>query len=60
MSAALIKASAGAALDALPSRLIEKAAALATAHGRTRLLARRQDERRWRRAGLLWPLFAKG
>jgi hypothetical protein len=48
------------AFDALAARLAARAATLARAHAAARLLARRGDERRWRRPGLLWPLFAKG
>lgn len=44
----------------LASRLTEKARALAAARIETRALNRRGDDRRWRRAALLWPLFAKG
>lgn len=40
---------------ALAERLTARAKAIATA----RLSARRDDPRRWRRAGWLWPLFAK-
>lgn len=42
---------------ALAMRLTAKAAALATARAAARRTA--QDSR-WRRAGLVWPLFAKG
>ena len=56
MTRALIEADAGKALAALAPRLIARAAALAAA----RVRYRRQHETRWRRAGLLWPLFAKG
>jgi hypothetical protein len=43
----------------LTAGLAAKAAALARARGETALRARRADPARWRRAGLLWPLFAK-
>ncbi|MCW1429155.1 hypothetical protein [Novosphingobium sp. JCM 18896] len=43
------------AFDRLAARLLAKARALAA----QRELARRDDPRRWRRAGLLWPLFGK-
>jgi hypothetical protein len=43
----------------LAAGLAAKAAALARAHGETVLRARRADPTRWRRARLLWPLFAK-
>ena len=39
----------------LASRLLARAKVLAV----QRLLARRGDARRWRRAGLLWPTFGK-
>lgn len=38
-------------------RLTDKAAALARARGV--MIARRRDARRWRKAGLLWPLFGQ-
>jgi len=44
---------------ALVARLAVKAEALGRAHAETRLRQLRRDTRRWRRAGLLWPLFAK-
>ncbi|WP_156370160.1 hypothetical protein [Novosphingobium sp. Leaf2] len=44
----------------LAARLATRAATLAVAHATVRLLAARGDDRRWRRAGLVWPLFAKG
>ena len=39
--------------------LIERARLLAEAHLTERAQARRAPERRWRKAALLWPLFAK-
>jgi hypothetical protein len=41
--------------DRLAARLLARARALAA----QRQLARRADPRRWRRSGLLWPLFGK-
>ncbi len=41
----------------LVARLTAKAEALAKA--RAVMLARRLDARRWRKAGLLWPLFGE-
>lgn len=41
------------------SRLAAQATALARARAETALRARREDPSRWRRAALLWPLFAK-
>jgi hypothetical protein len=43
----------------LAARLAERAQLLAEAHAENRRLARRGDGSRWRRAGLLWPLFTK-
>jgi hypothetical protein len=40
----------------LAARLARRARALAEA----RAAGRQAGERRWRRAGLLWPLFPKG
>ena len=51
---------ADAPFEALAKRLAARAATLAAAHAAARLLRTRGDERRWRRAGLVWPLFAKG
>lgn len=50
------KAEAGARFSA---RLAARAAALARAQAEILLRERRGDPSRWRRAGLLWPLFAK-
>jgi hypothetical protein len=47
------------AASAFAARLAAKAARLAEARGEAGLRARREDPSRWRRAGLLWPLFAK-
>ena len=44
----------------LAARLARKALALAEARAENIALARRGDPARWRRAGLLWPLFTKG
>lgn len=51
---------AEAAFDDLATRLAARASTLAIAHATARLLATRGDASRWRRAGLVWPLFAKG
>ena len=56
----MIEANARSPFDALEVRLELQAAELAKARAREALLARQQDARRWRRADLLWPLFAKG
>ena len=45
--------------EALARRLADRAKTLAVAVGTSRLLARRADPARWRKARLLWPLFAK-
>ena len=45
---------------ALAARLAAKARALAEAQAEHTVLARRSDPARWRKAGLLWPLFTKG
>lgn len=46
--------------DALARRLTLRAGTLAVAWATSRRLAARRDDARWRNAGLLWPLFAKG
>lgn len=43
----------------LAARLADRAGALARATIESRLLASQSDPDRWRKAGLLWPLFAK-
>lgn len=43
----------------LTDRLAGRAEALALGAARDRLLAHRKDSSRWRRAALLWPLFAR-
>lgn len=57
MSGRLIATVAGNGFEALAARLTARAAALAEARARSRALEARADESRWRRAGLLWPLF---
>ena len=47
-----------ATIEASLAGLVERAAAIARARAAT--LALRDDPARWRRAGLLWPLFTKG
>lgn len=44
----------------LAERLTRRAEALAEAHAESRKLAAQGNETRWRRAALVWPLFAKG
>lgn len=44
----------------LAARLEAKARVLGEARARQTALERRGDSRRWRQAGLLWPLFTKG
>lgn len=41
------------------AHLTARAVRLAQAYGEAFLRARRDDPTRWRRAGLLWPLFTK-
>lgn len=50
----MISARSEPAFDSLATRLAAKAKALAEAH-----IAQRDDPHRWRRAHLLWPLFAR-
>ena len=50
----------GASFEALLATLAAKAATLAEAKAERDALARRNDPSRWRRAALVWPLFAKG
>ncbi|MXP15035.1 hypothetical protein GRI44_09775 [Altererythrobacter confluentis] len=45
---------------AFASRMAQKAAVLAEAHGENILRQRARDPWRWRSAALLWPLFSKG
>ncbi len=47
------------AFDALAARLMDAARRIGEARAAELAFARRDDPRRWRRAGLLWPLFAK-
>ena len=46
--------------EALAARLIEKARLLGEARVAERRLARSDPAARWRRPGLVWPLFTKG
>lgn len=46
--------------EELALRLAAKAQALAEAKIERDALARRGDPQRWRKAALVWPLFAKG
>ncbi|HYD23541.1 MAG TPA: hypothetical protein VEB68_02005 [Croceibacterium sp.] len=43
----------------LADRLAAKAGLLGEARAEALIRAHRRDPRRWRLAGLLWPLFAK-
>lgn len=56
----MITAKTDEAFDALARRLEVRARETAEAHIEETTLARRGHPDRWRRAGLLWPLFAKG
>lgn len=54
----MIAASASEARG-LAARLAAKAGRLARAYGENRLRVLRSDPARWRKPGLLWPLFTK-
>ncbi len=56
----MIAAGIAASFDTLARRLTAKAAVLARTRAERRALALRGDPARWRRPGLLWPLFTKG
>lgn len=56
----MIQADATASFAALARRLADRAGKIAAAHAEMRALKTRGDESRWRRADLVWPLFAKG
>lgn len=56
----MVQADATASFAALDRRLAERAEKIAAAHAEMRALTTRGDESRWRRADLVWPLFAKG
>lgn len=43
----------------LAGRMIARAQALAEARAESAIARRRGDPARWRKAGLLWPLFTK-
>lgn len=58
MSRPLISASGLPGFDALVADLADMAQALAEAGAQNRRLARGADPLRWRRPGLLWPLFS--
>ena len=53
----MISAEPDPQLGALAERLTAKAKSLAEAAAVRMALARRGDPRRWRQAGLVWPLF---
>lgn len=46
--------------EGLAARLIDKARLLGEARAAERRLARSDPAARWRRSGLIWPLFTKG
>ncbi|MDE8650807.1 hypothetical protein [Novosphingobium album (ex Liu et al. 2023)] len=56
----MIEADADTAFAGLAARLTARAQALARAAIARRLLSHRDEATPWRRAALLWPLFAKG
>ena len=45
--------------QSLAARLADKAQRLGEASAARRALARRDDDRRWRKPALLWPLYMK-
>lgn len=53
----MIRAALATSPRSLARQLARKAGALAQARAEDRLLARRADPSRWRKARLLWPLF---
>jgi hypothetical protein len=56
----MITAETSPDFEGLAARLTTKAKALAEAHAERTALARRANPARWRKPGLLWPLFTKG
>jgi hypothetical protein len=56
----VILATAEPSYEGFTARLAARARALAEAAATQAELTRRNDPQRWRRAGLLWPLFGKG
>ncbi len=56
----MISATPESSFEDLLARLEAKARILAEAQAERDALARRNDPTRWRRAVLVWPLFAKG
>ncbi|WP_169053562.1 hypothetical protein [Alteraurantiacibacter aquimixticola] len=52
-------AASSAHLGSLAARLSARAERLARAHAEMRLRRRKGDPSRWRKPGLLWPLFTK-
>lgn len=56
----MIRAGTQPDFAALARSLAAKAGKLAAARSESLALAHRGDPRRWRKAGLLWPLTTKG
>ena len=59
-AANVITADIAQSFAALARRLTAKAVQLGQAEAERKALVRRGDPARWRRPGLLWPLFTKG
>lgn len=55
----MIDAELSAASQKLTQALADAAGKAASAHAETRLREKRRDPARWRKAGLLWPLFGE-
>ena len=55
----MIRARTDTAFARIAAGLIARARALGQARAASRALIARGDSRRWRRAALLWPLFAR-
>ena len=55
----MISAESRPAPASFAARLAAKARAIAEAHAEARVREARGDPWRWRKAGLLWPLFGK-
>jgi hypothetical protein len=56
----MISVSSEPSFEGLAARLAAKARMIAEARTQSMALAKRGDPLRWRKAGLVWPLFTKG